>query len=77
MIKLSDPQMEGTSLNFIIWIYEKPSSNGKPNGETLNAFFQRSSFLYNIIWDFRQWNKPRKGSESCPDWKRTNKTLYF
>ena len=83
MIKtLQKAGIEGTYLNIIKAIYEKPTANIILNGEKLKAFPLKSGtrqgcplspLLFNIIWKF--WPQQSAEKEMNPNWKRRSKTL--
>ena len=76
--------IEGTYLNIIKAIYDKPTANIILNGEKLKAFPLRSGtrqecplspLLFNIVLEVLATAiREEKRSESNPDWKRS-KTL--
>ena len=85
MIKtLQKARIEGTYLNIIKAIYDKPTANIILNGEQLKAFPLKSgtrqgcplsSLQFNIVLeDFNHSNQRRKRNKRNPDWKRS-KTL--
>ena len=83
MIKtLQKAGIEGTYLNIIKAIYDKPTANIILNGEILKAFPLKSGtrqgcplspLLFNIV--FGHSNQSRKRNKRNPDWKRRRKTL--
>ena len=86
MIKtLQKAGIEGTYLNIIKAIYDKPTANIILNGERLKAFPLKSGtrqgcplspLLFNIVLDvLSHSNQRRKRNKRNPDWKRRSKTL--
>ena len=86
MIKtLQKAGMEGTYLNIIKAIYEKPTASITLNGEKLKAFPLKSGtrqgcplspLLFNIVLgSVGHSNQSRKRSKRNPDRKRRSKTL--
>ena len=85
MIKtLQKAGIEGTYLNIIKAIYDKPTANIILNGETLKAFPLKSGtrqgcplspLLFNSFGSFGHSNQRRKRNNRNPNWKRRNKTL--
>ena len=78
--------IEGTYLNIIKAIYEKPTANIILNGEKLkafplNAFRNRTRVLTftttveHSFGSFSHSNQRRKRNKRNPDWKRSSKTL--
>ena len=74
--------IEGTFLNIIKAIYDKPTANIILNGEKLKAFLLKSGtrqgcpflpLLLNIVWEVLA-TTIRAEKEMNPDWKRS-KTL--
>ena len=84
MIKtLQKAGREGTYLNIIKAIYDKPTANIILNGEILKAFPLKSGtrqgcpfspLLFNIVLEILAMAISRKGNKRNPDWKRS-KTL--
>ena len=82
MIKtLQKVGIEGTYLNIIKAIYDKPTANIVLNGGNLKSFPLRSGtrqgcplslLLFNIVLHS---NQRRKSNKRNPDWKRRSKTL--
>ena len=75
---------EGTYLNIIKAIYDKPSANITVNGEKLKAFPLKSGtrlgcpflpLLFNSFGSFGNSNQSRKSNKRNPDWKRRSKTF--
>ena len=75
--------IEGTYLNIIKAIYDKPTANIILNGETLKAFPLKSvtrqgcplsPLLFNIVLEVLHNNQKRKINKRNPNWKRS-KTL--
>ena len=85
MIKtLQKAGIEGTYLNIIKAIYDKPSANIIPNGEKLKAFplksgtregFPLSPLLFNLVSEFLATAISRKRNIRNLDWKRRSKIL--
>ena len=85
MIKiLQKAGIEGTHLNIIKAIYDKPTANIILNGEKLKAFLLKSEtregcplspLLFNIVGSSGQSNQSRKRNKMNPNWKRKSKTL--
>ena len=86
MIKtLQKAGIEGTYLNIIKTIYDKPTANITLNGENLKAFPLKSGtrqgcpfspLLFNSSFgSFSHSNQRRKMNKRNPDWKRRSKTL--
>ena len=92
--KIQDPFMiqtlqkvgiEGTYLNIINAIYDKPTANIILNGQKLKAFLPKSGtrqgcplspLLFNIVSEV--WAtaiREKKRNKKNPDWKRRSKTL--
>ena len=77
--------IEGTDLNIIKAIYDKPTANIILNGEKLKAFplksgtTQRCPFsllLFNIVLEVLATAvREKKRNKRNPDWKRRSKTL--
>ena len=76
--------IEGTYLNKIKAIYDKPTENIILNGEKVKAFPLKSGtrqecplspLLFNIVLGFGHSNQSRKRNKSNPNWKRRSKTL--
>ena len=84
MIKtLHKASIEGTYLNIIKAIYDKPTANIIFNGEKLKAFPLKSGtrqecplspLLFNIVLEVHS-NQSRKRNKRNPNWKRRSKTL--
>ena len=67
--------IEGTYLNVIKAIYDKPTANIVLNGEKLKAFPLKSGLRQGCPFgSFRHSNQRRKRNKRNPDWKRS-KTL--
>ena len=85
MIKtLQKMGVEGTCLNIIKAIYDKPTANIILNGEKLKAFPLRSGtrqecplspFLFNIVLEVAAMAIRRKRNKRKPNWKRRSKTV--
>ena len=86
MIKtLQKAGIEGTHLNIINAIYDKPTANIILNGETLKAFSPKvrnktrvptlTTTIQHSFGSFGHSNKSRKRNKRNPIWKRKNKTL--
>ena len=87
MIKtLQKAGIEGTYLNIIKAIYDKPTANIILNDEELKAFPLKSGtrqgcplspLLFNIVLEVSRShsNQRRKRNEKNPDWKRRSKTF--
>ena len=86
MIKmLKQLGLEGTYLNTIKAIYDKPTANIILNGEKLKAFPLRSGTrqgcplspltIQHSFGSFGHSNQSRKTNKRNPNWKRRNKTL--
>ena len=86
MIKiLQKAGIEGTYLNIIKAIYDKPTANIILNGEKLKAFPLKSGarqgcplspLLFNLVLEvFVYSNQSRKRNKRNPNWKRRSKTL--
>ena len=85
MIKtLQKVGIEGTHLNLIKAIYDKPTANIIPNGEKLNAFSLRtgtrqgcplSLLLFNIVLEVLATVQRRKRNKRNPNWKGRSKTV--
>ena len=77
--------IEGTYLNIIKAIYDKPTANIILNGEKLKAFPLKSGtrqgghshhYYSTQFWKFwPQQSEQEKKKKRNPDWKRRNKTL--
>ena len=76
--------IEGTYLNIIKAIYDKPTANIILNGEKLKAFHLKSGarqgcplspLLFNRFGSFSLSNQRRKINKQNADWKRRSKTL--
>ena len=88
MIKtLQKADIEGTYLNIIKAIYDKPTANIILNGEKLKAFPLKSGtrqgcplspLLFNIVLEVLATAiKEEKRNKRNPDWKRRSKTLQM
>ena len=86
MIKtLQKSRIEGTYINIIKAIYDKPTANIILNDEKLKAFPLKSGtikgcslspLLFNIVLEvFGHSNQNRKRNKRNADWKRRSKTL--
>ena len=85
MIKtLQKARIEGTYLNIIKAIYDKPTASITLNGEKLKAFPLKSGkrqgcplspLLFNIVLEVGHSNQGRKRSKRNPDRKRRSETL--
>ena len=85
MIKtLQKAEIEGTYLNIIKAIYDKPTANIILNGEKLKAIPLKSGtrqgcplspLLFNSFGSFGHSNQSRKRNKRDPNWKRRSKTL--
>ena len=85
MIKtLQKAGIEGTYLNIIKAIYDKPIANIILNGEKLKAFPLKSGtrqgcplspLLFNIVLEVLATAISRKINKRNPNWKRRSKTL--
>ena len=85
MIKtLQKAGIEGTYLNIIKAIYDKPIANIILNGEKMKAFPLKSGtrqgcplspLLFNIVLGVLATAISRKRNKRNPDWKRRSKTL--
>ena len=84
MVKtLQKAGIEGTYLNIIKPIYDKPTANIILNGEKLKAFPLKSgtrvpTFTITIQHSFGSFghsNQSRKRNKRNPNWKRRSKTL--
>ena len=86
MIKtLRKAEIEGTYLNIIKAIYDKPTANIILNGEKLKAFPLKSGtrqwcplspLLFNMVLEVLVTaNQSRKRNKRNPNWKRRSKTL--
>ena len=77
--------IEGTYLNIIKAIYDKPTANIILNGEKLKAFLLKSGtrqgcplspLLFNMVLEVLVTaNQSRKRNKKNPNWKRRSKTL--
>ena len=74
--------IEGTYLNIIKTIYDKPTANIILNGEKLKAFFLKSGRIqgcplqFNIVLEVLATAiKKRKRNKRNPDYKRRSKTF--
>ena len=76
--------IEGTYLNIIKAIYDKPTANIILNGEKLKAFplksgkrqgCQLTTTIQHSFGSFGHSNQSRKRNKRNPDWKRRSKTL--
>ena len=84
MIKtLQNMGIEGTYLNIVKAIYDKPTANIILNGEKLKAFLLRpetrqgyplSPLLFNSFGSPSYSNQRRKRNKRNPNWKRRSKT---
>ena len=83
-LKLQKMGIEGTYLNIVMAILDKPTANIILNGEKLKAFpinsgtrqgCPLSPLLFNIVGSFGHSNQSRKRNKRNPDWKRRSKTL--
>ena len=78
--------IEGTYLNIVKDIYDKPTANIVINGENLKEFplesgtrqgCPLSSLLFNIVLEvFNHSNQRRKRNKRNPDWKRIKLSLF-
>ena len=85
MIKtLQKAGIEGTYLNLIKAIYDKPTANIILNGEKLKAFSLKSgktrvptftTTFQHSFGGFGHSNQSRKRNKRNPNWKRRSKTL--
>ena len=86
MIKtLQKAGIEGTYLNLIKAIYDKPTANIILNGEKLKAFPLKvrnkirvptlTTTIQHSFGSFGHSNRSRKRNKRNPDWKRRSKTL--
>ena len=86
MIKtLQKAGIEGTYLNIIKAIYDKPTANIILNGEKLKAFPLKSgkktrvptltTTIQHSFGSFGHSNQSRKRNKRNPNWKRRNKAL--
>ena len=85
MIKtLQNVGIEGTFLNLIKAIYDKPTANIVLNGEKLKSFPLRSGtrqgcplspLLFNIVLEVLASNQRRKRNKNNPNQKRRGKTV--
>ena len=85
MIKtLQKAGIEGTYLNIIKAIYDKPTANIILNGEKLKAFPLKSgtrqvctfpNTIQHSFGNFSHSNQRRKRNKRNPDWKTRSKTL--
>ena len=76
--------IEGTYLNIIKAIYDKPSANIILNGEKLKAFPLKvrnkirvptlTTTIQHSFGSFGHSNQSRRRNKSNPDWKRRSKT---
>jgi len=76
--------IEGTYLNIIKAIYDKPTANIILNGEKVKAFPLKSGtrqkcplspLLFNIVLRVGHSNQSRRRNKRNPNWKRRSKTL--
>ena len=84
-LKLNIPAIEGTYLNIIKAIYDKPTANIILNGEKLKAFPLKSGtrqgcplspLVFNIVLEVLATAiREKKRNTRNPDWKRKIKTL--
>ena len=82
---IQKPEIEGTYLNIIKAIYNKPSANIILSGEKLKAFLLKSGrrqgcpfspLLFNIVLEVLATAvRAEKINKRNPDWKRRSKTL--
>ena len=87
MIKtLQKAGLEGTYLNIIKAIYDKPTANVILNGEKLKAFPLKSgtrqgclltTTIQHGFGSFSHGNQRKKRNKRNPDWKIRSKTLTF
>ena len=86
MIKtLQKAGREGTYLNIIRTIYDKPTANSIVNGEKIESRFSKvrnktrvptfTNILQHSFGSFGHSNQSRKRNKRNPDWKRRSKTL--
>ena len=85
MIKtLQKARIEGTYLNIIKAVYDKPTANIILNGEKLKAFPLKSGtrqgcplspLLFNIVLEVLPQQLEQKRNKRNPNWKRRRKTL--
>ena len=87
MIKtLQKTGIEGTYLNIIKAIYDKPIANIIINGEKWKAFSPKvrnktrmptlTTTIQHSFGSFSHSNQGRKRNKRNPDWKRRSKTLF-
>ena len=77
--------IEGTYLNIIKAICDKPTANIILNGEKLKTISPKvrnktrmptfTTTIQHSFWSFGQSNQSRKRNKRNPDWKRRSKTL--
>ena len=76
--------IEGTYLNIVKAIYDKPTAKITLNGEKLKAFSLRSErrqgcplspLLFNIVLEVLATAIREEKNKRNPDWKRRSKTL--
>ena len=81
---LQKADIEGTYLNIIKYIYDKPTANIILNGEKLKAFPLKSGtrhgcphspLLFNIVLEDLAIAIRAGKKKKNPDWKRRSKTL--
>ena len=84
IITLQKAGIEGTYLNIIKAIYDKPTANIVLNGEKLKAFSLKSvtrqgttltTTIQHTFGSFGHSNQSRKRNKTSPNWKRRSKTL--
>ena len=76
MIKtLQKVGIEGTYLNIIKAIYDKPTANIIVNGENLKPFPLRSGIFQHRFGSPSHGNQRRKRNEMNPNWKRRSKSV--
>ena len=75
---------EGTYLNIIKTIYEKPTANVILNGEIMQTFpsgseirqgYPLSALLFNIVLEVLAMTEKKKKNKRNPNWKRKSKTI--
>ena len=76
--------IEGTYLNIIKAIYDKPTANITLNGEKLKAFPLKSgirqgcplsALLFNIELEVLATESDKQNKQKYPNWKRRGKTV--